>query len=32
MVLHDLNEACRFADHIIGLKMARLSVREDRQM
>mgnify|MGYP000453033605 CR=1 FL=1 len=22
MVLHDLNEACRFADHIIGLKNA----------
>lgn len=24
MVLHDLNEACRFADHIIGLKNGRV--------
>ncbi|MGN0353224.1 MAG: ABC transporter ATP-binding protein [Roseburia sp.] len=24
MVLHDLNEACRFADHIIGLKKGKI--------
>ena len=24
MVLHDLNEACRFADHIIGLKNGKV--------